>query len=190
MYQTGKTETDGTDSKRTRHRQQKQTAHEGYRIGPQTRSKKVKIPETSVINVLYPHVGVCRSFRSLFNGASCLRSYSTSFTYNRSRMQQRHAPLQKMKLKHTYMYDTHRRYAADFLCFFIRYVMRYHACKPDNDANHMSRLYTCRLYKTHKQIAEKTKSDCTENGTQWHIPRNDRPQSWPAHARLTTNPQQ
>ena len=52
---------------------------EGCRIGPQTRSKRIKIPETSGINVLYPHVGVCRSFRNLFHGASCLRSYSTSF---------------------------------------------------------------------------------------------------------------
>ena len=54
--------------------------NEGRRIGPQTGSKKIKIPETSGINVLYPHVGVCRSFRNFFHGASCLRSYSTSFT--------------------------------------------------------------------------------------------------------------
>ena len=55
-------------------------AHEGCRIGPQTRSKKIKIPETSGINVLYPHVGVCRSFRIVFHSASCLWSYSTAFT--------------------------------------------------------------------------------------------------------------
>ena len=56
---------------------------EGCRIGPQTRSKKIEIPETSGINVLYPHVGVCRSFRICFYGASCLRSYSTSFISRR-----------------------------------------------------------------------------------------------------------
>ena len=58
-------------------------AYEGCRIEPQTRSKKMKIPETSGINVLYSQchdiVGVCRSFRIVFHGASWLRSYSTSF---------------------------------------------------------------------------------------------------------------
>ena len=54
-------------------------AFEGCRIGPQTRSKNIKIPETSGINVLYLHVGACRSFRNCFHRALCLRSYSTSF---------------------------------------------------------------------------------------------------------------
>ena len=44
-------------------------------------AKQIKIPETSGIDVLYPHVGVCacRSVRKFFLGASCLRSYSTPF---------------------------------------------------------------------------------------------------------------
>ena len=41
----------------------KSEACEGCRTAPQTRSKKIKIPETAGINILYPHVGVCRSFR-------------------------------------------------------------------------------------------------------------------------------
>ena len=54
---------------------------EGCRIGPQTRSKKIKIPETSGIDVSYPHVGVCRSFRNVFHGASCLRTETTVLFY-------------------------------------------------------------------------------------------------------------
>ena len=50
----------------------------GCRTGPQARSKTLKVPETSGIDILYPHVGVCRSFRIFFHGASCLRPYSTS----------------------------------------------------------------------------------------------------------------
>ena len=52
---------------------------EGRRIGPQTGSKTIQFPETSGINVLYPHVEVFRSSRNLFHGASCLRSYSAPF---------------------------------------------------------------------------------------------------------------
>ena len=54
---------------------------EGCRIGPQPRRKTIAIPATSGINVLYPHVGVCRSFRNCIHGASCLRSYSTPFRW-------------------------------------------------------------------------------------------------------------
>ena len=60
-------------------------ADEGRRIGLQTGSKTIKVPETSGIDVLHTqcHVEVCRSFRNVFHGASLgaswLRSYSTPF---------------------------------------------------------------------------------------------------------------
>ena len=56
--------------------------NEGCRIGPQTGSKTIEIHKPLGINVIYPHVEVCRSFRFCFHIASCLRSYSTPFKWD------------------------------------------------------------------------------------------------------------
>ena len=53
---------------------------EGCRIGPQTRSNKRKIPETLGVNVVYAHVGFCRSFFTVLRGYGPILRHSCAHT--------------------------------------------------------------------------------------------------------------